>query len=95
MGVDERLLKSLRELAALLDTVGEKHWSSWASTTADRVAAGADPSVVRRAYGGMGSLNDLIIHPVNGHDITADQVDRVNRALSALRERIYSESRPA
>ena len=63
--VDTRVLESLGELAALLDTVGEKHWSSWASTTADRVAAGADPSVVRRAYGGMGGLNDLINHPVN------------------------------
>ncbi len=45
-------------------------------------------------FGGMGSLSDLVIHPVNGHAVAEDQIARVNETLDGLRERVYLASRP-
>jgi hypothetical protein len=40
------------------------------------------------AFGGMGTLNDLVLHPVNGHAITHEEIspanDRLMRLVSAL-----------
>jgi hypothetical protein len=46
-------------------------------------------SHILRAYGGMGSLNDLVIHPLNGHDLPAQDIEGVNSRLSVLRSRLY------
>jgi hypothetical protein len=37
----------------------------------------------------MGSLNDLIISPANGHRVDAKKVDQVNRRLDQLRSRVF------
>ncbi|MFV0372790.1 DUF6966 domain-containing protein [Microbacterium sp.] len=92
MEADTRLQRSLQELATLLDSVGESFWASWAANAAARVEAGGDPADVRRVYGGMTSVNDLVIHPMNGHPIPPGRVDEVNEALDELRTRIYAES---
>ena len=42
-----------------------------------------------RAFGGMGSLNDLLIHEANGHSIAAVDVGPVNDRLDELRTRVY------
>ncbi|WP_368497714.1 hypothetical protein [Herbiconiux sp. A18JL235] len=89
---DRELQESLRDLSVLLRAVGETPWADRCAQAAERVAAGGDPAEVRRLFGGMGSLNDLVIHPVNGHAVADGQVDRINRALAGLRERIYSAS---
>ncbi|MDY0829415.1 hypothetical protein SK224_09800 [Microbacterium sp. BG28] len=89
---DTSLERSLRELDALLASVGETFWAQWAARAADRIAAGGDPGDVRGVFGGMGSVNDLVIHPANGHSVTDDQIAAVNRRLDELRERIYAES---
>lgn len=86
------LEQSLRELNALLSSVDETFWAQWAARAADRIAAGGDPGDVRGVFGGMGSLNDLVIHPVNGHSVTDHQVAAVNQRLKELREKIYAES---
>ncbi|MDQ1130703.1 hypothetical protein [Microbacterium sp. SORGH_AS_0888] len=90
MDTASALEHSLRELSALLDSVGEASWAERSPRAADRIAAGGDPEHVRRAFGGMGSLNDLVIHTANGHAIATDQIPPVNRRLDQLRDRIYS-----
>ena len=45
------------------------------------------------AYGGMGSFNDLVIHPVNGHCVAKDEVDRVNHSLAELRSGMYADAK--
>jgi len=40
----------------------------------------------------MASFNDLVIHPLNGHDIKADEVEQVNEHLQYLRHRRCSET---
>ena len=37
----------------------------------------------------MGSLNDVVIHPANGHAIDVAEIDAVNRKLSEIRLQIY------
>lgn len=92
MDAASSLEQSLRELNTLLASVGETFWAQWTARAADRIAAGGDPGDVRGAFGGMGSLNDLVIHPANGHSVPEDQVAGANRRLDELRERIYAES---
>jgi hypothetical protein len=59
----EELIKTLDELSQILESDGALHWSSWMRSAAVRLknddSSGAD--YLLRAYGGMGSLNDLIL----------------------------------
>ena len=32
----------------------------------------------------MGSLNDLVIHPLNGHKVSDSEADAVNQRLASL-----------
>lgn len=89
----DALQVELMNLSGLLDQVSDDWWSSWARRAAARLASGrAVPGDVRSAFGGMGSLNDLVIHPANGHEIASDDVDAVNNKLDALRSRIWQLS---
>lgn len=36
------------------------------------------------AFEGMGSINDLVLHPINGHRIAESDVTKVNENLRAL-----------
>lgn len=84
-----------RELDALDDLLTEVHedwWASWARRMSERLADGCDPAEVRAAFGGMGSLNDLVIHPVNGHVVEEDSIDTVNARLRAAQSRIFELS---
>jgi hypothetical protein len=59
----EELVCILREIILLLEADGETHWSQWMRTAKARLE-NSDYSGVEyllRAYGGMGSFNDLII----------------------------------
>jgi hypothetical protein len=56
-----------------------------------RVEAGDENGIdhLLRAYGGMGSLNDVVIRPVNGHQVTADDIGPANDRLAKLSSRTY------
>jgi hypothetical protein len=59
----EKLICVLREIILLLEADGESYWSQWMQTAKARLE-NLDYSGVEyllRAYGGMGSFNDLII----------------------------------
>lgn len=90
MTADE-LTSVLESLEALLQAHGERHWSAWIEADRRRIAAsdvfGLDHLL--SAYGGMGSLNDLILCPENGHLIRPDDVRAVNDRLRDLRSRAY------
>lgn len=89
----DALQGELRNLSGLLDQVGEEGWSSWARRAESRLASGrAVPEDIRSAFGGMGSLNDLVIHPANGHEVASSEVEAVNTELDGLRSRIWQLS---
>jgi hypothetical protein len=85
-------VKTLDEMASLLVTHGEARWSAWLDSARSRIRAGDLSGVTHLlfAYGGMGSFNDLVLHPSNGHAVGAGDIDQVNATLSALRSRAWN-----
>ncbi|WP_033289971.1 DUF6966 domain-containing protein [Amycolatopsis jejuensis] len=84
------LAADIDALLVLFERVDEQHWTRWASAVRTDIA-NSDAHCLTRvlgAYGGMGSFNDLLIHPLNGHRVTLSDVDDVNRQLDGLRTRI-------
>lgn len=59
----EELIETLDELAQVLESDGARHWCSWMRSAAVKLKNGDLSGVdyLLRAYGGMGSLNDLIL----------------------------------
>ena len=59
----KELISVLSELAALLEGDGDSHWRSWMLEAKERLQH-SDYSGIEHllnAYGGMGSLNDLVL----------------------------------
>jgi hypothetical protein len=81
----------VQEAADLLLAHGETHWANWMRANAQRIRdldfGGVGGTLA--AFGGMGSINDLILHPINGHKIEESDVEPVNDGLRSLLERIY------
>jgi hypothetical protein len=87
----KKLVKRLEETVDLLRSHGEERWAQWLSEDAARLRSGDSYGVTHllSAYGGMGSLNDLIICPENGHRIKKKDVKRVNKRFQALKSEVY------
>lgn len=90
----DRLLTNMDRLAALLSGCGETHWAEWIQRDSEKIGRhqrhGLDSLL--STFGGMGSLNDVLVHPVNGHPIDPNEIDRVNEELGALRSAVYSDA---
>jgi hypothetical protein len=81
-----RLISALRDVVELLDAVNERQWAFRLRGDLERLEEDDGSAVdhLLSAYGGMGSFNDLYICEQNGHKITADGFDQVNRKLRRL-----------
>ena len=80
----QELLETLDNLATLLESHGDQHWSKWIRDDASNIRAG-DLYGVRHfltAFGGMGSLNDRFLCKQNGDKITEEETPSVNARLS-------------
>ena len=91
----EDLSRIIQEAADLLLSVGEQHWGNWLAKDAALVRRSDFRGVehVLSAFGGMGSINDLIIHPINGHAVSEDQISIVNEKLELLLSSIAAKSK--
>lgn len=90
-----RLTASLGQVIALLRAHGEDRWADWLQATADGLSSGdarALAALRRSSAGGMGSFADLVIHPLNGHEVAAGELDAVNRRLTELRESVSHDA---
>lgn len=68
-----------------------QRWARWLADDARRIA-GSDASGIEHflsAFGGMGHLNDIIFHPLNGDDITAGDIQDVNDEFRAILDEAY------
>lgn len=91
----QRLLGNVARTGELLTRTGEARWASWAAVVHRELTA-HDAHGLKRllgAYGGMGSLNDLVMHPMNGHSVIDADVDAVNDELTRLRSAMYGDAR--
>ncbi|CAN1557829.1 hypothetical protein MCELHM10_02485 [Paracoccaceae bacterium] len=86
----ERILTVLDDLAVTLESVGEGFWSK----KAREALCVSDPEVLQRMclnwFGGMGSLNDVLLSSLNGHIGTLTELRRAQKALDEIRSRLYS-----
>jgi hypothetical protein len=82
------LCNRLDETISLLESVGESHWTGWlrkaVSQIRDSDFAGIEH--LGRAFGGMGSFNELVL---SGHGESARNESQVNARLYALRTELY------
>jgi hypothetical protein len=87
----QQLLEALAGLVALLREYGESAWAEWLDRDRQRIQRGDAYGLehLLGAFGGMGSLNDLLLHPANGHPVAPDRIDLVNDQLQALRGRCW------
>lgn len=89
-----RLAGDLGETARLLNRHGEEHWAAWAARCRRGLEARDVAAFERilRAFGGMGSFNDLVIMAVNGHDVDPQQEPAVNDRLDRLRQQVWEDA---
>ncbi len=89
MSADSRFLAVVTEITSLLQAVQQRQWTKafedWSarlqfSTRADIGAVGRE---ILRAYGGMGSFNDLVLYR-SGQLCVSE-----NRRLDALRRELF------
>lgn len=87
-----KLLKCMNEAIELLQSVKEKHWSAWLANDAALIEKRDFLGIehLLSALGGMGSINDLVIHPINGHEVQDFAVDKANRMLQEILGEIWS-----
>ncbi|PLC43419.1 hypothetical protein C0Q88_01445 [Ralstonia pickettii] len=85
----ETLTKLLDEAAALLRAYEQTGWAEWLAKDAMRIRCrdGYGIEHLLSAYGGMGSLNDVVLQRSNGVEVTMDFND--NERFSKLRSEIY------
>lgn len=87
-GVDSEqvLLDALAELAELLKQHGEDHWAEWFRADLTRLERGDGYALdhVLQAFGGMGSINDLILCQANGHAVAPSDEAALNDRLRGL-----------
>lgn len=81
-----KLVGLLDSAAAVLRSCGEEHWASWLERDAVLMQAGDFEGVEHflRAFGGMGSINDLVLYPINGHRVAELDVDAINERFQTL-----------
>jgi len=90
----EALASLLDEVSALLRTYNEWRWADWLDTDARRIR-GQDFYGIEHllsAYGGMGSLNDVVLAGAQVAELRREDstLRRDNEEFDALRTRIYS-----
>ena len=91
----DQLIGAATELAEFLRLFGEDGWADWVGRDVARIRAGDRYGVdhLLTAFGGMGSLSDLLIHPVNGYDVQMADVPSANNQLTDLRARTADTAR--
>ena len=93
MAVDEvRLAGLMDEMVALLKYQGEEQWAEWIEYDARLIREhdGRGVEHFLEAFGSMGSLYDLVFHPVNGN--AANEAD--GRAATERLHELIAEAQP-
>jgi hypothetical protein len=81
-----RLARLIDEAADLLSRFDEDRWASWLRDDLALIRNGDARGVshLLRAYGGMGSINDILISPGNGDNVTHREGYELTDHLHAL-----------
>jgi hypothetical protein len=85
------LLQHLSQTVFLLRAYQRTHWADWLQRDYDEIARGDFRGIqhLLGAFGGMGSLNDVMIHPLNGDQVTEEEGAEITATLHQLLRDIY------
>lgn len=88
----EQLARLIHDAATLLDRYDREHWATWLRDDLARIRAGDAHGVshLLRAYGGMGSINDIMIHPANGDDVSIREGQLITDQLHGWLSEIWT-----
>lgn len=89
------LQRILRALLQLMRCVGERHWAETVERALLNLEMGATKRWIEEIlswYGGMGSLNDLVIAKVNGHNVEPQDEQALNAELARLTSALYARA---
>lgn len=86
-----KLIAMLEQATQFLRECDENNWATWLADCAARLRRHKIEGIERLldAYGGMGSLNDLLLHPINGHRLKESEVGQFNDRLQEIRTSLY------
>lgn len=89
-----RLADTLDELASFLMAHSEPTWGEWIAKDANLVRRGDGYGVTHflSAFGGMGSLNDLGFHPIDGKAASISAAEELNKQLGDLVGRAWTQA---
>ena len=87
----QELLAALDEAILLLNEAREDFWMQWLERGRRQIADGDAHGLdhLLGAFGGMGSFNDLVLHPLNQHQGTPEALASANERMWELRGAIY------
>ncbi|MCL9782132.1 hypothetical protein M9194_11910 [Vibrio sp. S4M6] len=79
----KKLVLELEKAVELLRSCSENHWADWLTKSANLLRRGQFSGIehFEGAFGGMGSINDLVLTPINGHTMQKSEVDFYNEKL--------------
>lgn len=82
----EKMLAVLARMLDLLEAYGQRSWAEALSDLGARQGTEDVRGEIRRLYGGMGSLNDLVLHSADIARMRADnnEFDALRKQLSEL-----------
>jgi hypothetical protein len=85
-------ISALKAMEYLLDKTGEKHWKEWISRDISEWEKSEDVEHHLSAYGGMGSLNDIVLCVSNGHKLNENQEPWINPLFNWLKSLCFKLS---
>ena len=87
------IIELLNSMETLLKSVQEDFWSKKIEDFLKKYNDTGDIDIkeIESWYGGMGSINDLIVSRYNDHKIDENNEKAVNDELNILRKRIYKK----
>jgi hypothetical protein len=89
----DRLVLTLTQLAELLRDVGDD-WGDSVDRCRSLIERGNASGLVAflGTFGGMGSFNDVVISPVNGHHVAPSQIGSVNAEFQRLKSQAWADA---
>jgi hypothetical protein len=89
-----RLADALDDLATFLIAHSEPSWGDWIARDAVLVRRGDGRGVTHflSAFGGMGSLNDLLFDQENGNAASEPEAKALNERFEELRDRAWRQA---
>lgn len=81
----------LIKIQKLLSSVNEFFWANKINKILNKKSIDSIIKIeILSWFGGMGSLNDLVISKINGHSVSPETEEKINMELNKMRIELYN-----